>query len=227
MGAPFDAGNPYASSLNQIGFGTFGGPHIATLLCEVSTRALKAAWYQKWAVHRRLRPEAFAGRVHNVLTGARSYPLAIGAISNSAALAGIYDRHGTYLLPVAYPEGSPVHPSYAAGHATVAGACVTILKAWFNEGYSVPDPVVPSADGLTLLPYTGPELTVGGELNKLASNIATGRNLAGVHWRSDAAESLILGEEVALSVLRDQRLTYTEDFAGFTLTKFDGTIVTV
>ncbi|MAS93917.1 MAG: hypothetical protein CMO55_12050 [Verrucomicrobiales bacterium] len=36
------------------------------------------------------------------------------------------------LLPMAFPEGSPLHPSYGAGHATVAGACVTILKAFFE-----------------------------------------------------------------------------------------------
>ncbi len=33
-------------------------------------------------------------------------------------------------LPMAFQEGSPMHPSYGAGHATVAGACVTILKAY-------------------------------------------------------------------------------------------------
>src|SRR6185437_2656044 len=59
-GAPFDDGNLYNNNPTQIGFGTFGGPHIATLLCEVATRALKAVWYQKWFVHRRLRPEVMA-----------------------------------------------------------------------------------------------------------------------------------------------------------------------
>ena len=84
-----------------------------------------------------------------------------------------------------------------------------------------------TTDGLSLEPYTQSPLTAGGELNKLASNIAIGRNIAGVHWRSDATESLKLGEAVAISVLRDQRPTYNEDFAGFTFTKFDGTRVTV
>ena len=36
------------------------------------------------------------------------------------------------LLPMAFPEGSPMHGSYGAGHATVAGACVTVLKAFFE-----------------------------------------------------------------------------------------------
>jgi hypothetical protein len=68
---------------------------------------------------------------------------------------------------------------------------------------------------------------VGGELNKLASNIATGRNQAGVHWRSDSLESLRVGERLAISILRDQRNSYNENFGGFTFTKFDGTTITV
>src|SRR3712207_8375979 len=48
-----------------------------------------------------------------------------------------------------------------------------------------------------LVPYTGPPLTVGGELNKLAVNYVMGRNWAGIHWRSDGAASLALAEEVA------------------------------
>ena len=227
LGAPFDAGNPYHTSANQDGFGTFGGPHIAALVCEVATRALKAVWFQKWCVHRRLRPEAYAGLVHNQLHGTASYPLAMDEITASPVLSMLASKYGSYLLPMAFPEGSPLHPSYGAGHATVAGACVTILKAWFDESHVIPNPVVAFTDGLSLVPYSGSLLTVGGELNKLASNVATGRNIAGVHWRSDARESLRLGEALAISVLKDQRLMYNEDFAGFTLTKFDGTTVTV
>ena len=117
--------------------------------------------------------------------------------------------------------------AYGAGHATVAGACVTILKAWFDESYVIPNPMQATPDGLALVPYAAASLTVGGELNKLAANVAIGRNIAGVHWRSDATESLKLGEAIAISILRDHRLCYNEDFGGFTLTKFDGTTVTV
>ena len=42
------------------------------------------------------------------------------------------------LLPMAFPEGSPMHADYGAGHAAVAGAAVTILKAFF-EMYQIPD----------------------------------------------------------------------------------------
>ena len=226
MGAPLNPGNPYNGSQTQIGFGTFGGPHIATLVCEVATRALKAVWFQKWFVHRRLRPEVYAGRVEAHLTGVADYPLHADVLGSGARQA-IADGFGTSLLPMCFPEGSPTHPSYGAGHATVAGACVTILKALFDGTYVIPNPVVATPDGLALEPWTGESLTVAGELNKLASNVATGRNIAGVHWRSDAMQSLRLGEEVALRILRDQKPTYNEAFAGFTLTKFDGTTVTV
>src|SRR5205809_2654022 len=126
--------------------------------------------------------------------------------------------------------GRPRIPAYGAGHATVAGACVTILKAWFDESFVLPDPVVASADGSALLPYSGRDagsLTVGGELNKLAANIPAGRNFAGIHWRTDFSEALKLGEAVAIGILEDQKNTYKESFDGFSLTKFDGTTITV
>jgi hypothetical protein len=39
--------------------------------------------------------------------------------------------------------------------------------------------------------------------------------------------STLLGEAVAISILRDQRHIYNEPFEGFTFTKFDGTTITV
>jgi len=234
--APVDDGNPYANNPTQIGFGTFGGPHIATVLCEVATRALKSVWFQKWYVHRRLRPEVHAERVDRTLYHGAAYPVhteVLNSLSSSSRLGG-YMTAGNALLPIAFPEGSPTHPSYGAGHATVSGACVTILKAWFKETTRLVDiglnPLQPSNDGLSLLPYTGPDagdITVGGELNKIASNVALGRNTAGVHWRSDGTESMKLGEQVAINLLTEARTCYNEKFDGFSLTKFDGTTITV
>jgi len=235
-GAPFDDGNPYNNNPTQIGFGTFGGPHIATLLCEVSTRALKAVWFQKWFVHRRLRPEVMAERVDRTLFAGAGYPVhseILNSFNDSNRLKGFMPA-GNALLPMAFPEGSPTHPAYGAGHATVAGACVTILKAWFKETTRLVDigldPVQPTDDGLSLVPYTGSDaadLTVGGELNKIAANVALGRNTAGVHWRSDATESLKLGEAIAIGILKEQRACYNEVFNGFSLTKFDGSTIVV
>jgi hypothetical protein len=236
LGAPFDDGNPYIGNPSQDGFGTFGGPHIAALLCEVATRALKAVWFQKWFVHRRLRPEVHAARVDRTFNHGGGYPVhpeILNSLSSGTRLGG-YMPAGNALLPMAFPEGSPTHPAYGAGHATVAGACVTILKAWFKESTKLVDlgatPQQPLDDGSALAPYAGADagdLTVGGELNKLASNVALGRNTAGVHWRSDATESLKLGEQLAIGILQDQKACYNETFEGFSLTRFDGTQITV
>jgi hypothetical protein len=45
---------------------------------------------------------------------------------------------------------------------------VSVLKAFFNGAWVIPNPVVPSDDGLSMQPWKGEPLTVGGELNKLA-----------------------------------------------------------
>ena len=119
-----------------------------------------------------------------------------------------------------------MHPAYPSGHAVFAGAGATVLKAFFNEAFVIPSPVVASSDGLTLDPYPG-TLTVGNELNKLASNIALGRDATGVHWRTDGGEGLRLGEAAAIAMLQDLRRTYHEPFDGFTFTKFDGTPIVV
>jgi len=239
---PWDRNNPYgqapepgsglplppgaSGSLAQVGFATFGGPHLLALLTEVSTRALKAMWFHKWLVHRRLRPEEFAGRVEVVRRNLERYPIH-PSLFRSSALDQLDSKYGAYLLPMAFPEGSPQHTSYGSGHSVVAGACVTVLKAWFDDTAIIPDPVVPNSDGTGVVPFEGPPLTVGGELNKIASNIAQGRNMAGVHWRTDASEAIKLGEEVAISVLRDQNPTYREPFQGFRLTRLNGTSIII
>jgi hypothetical protein len=48
-----------------------------------------------------------------------------------------------------------------------------------------------------------------------------------VHWRSDGSESMKLGEQVAISFLKEARACYNEPFNGFSVTKFDGTTITV
>ncbi len=227
---PFNPGNPYLTSITNQGGGiTFGNNRIIALLYEVSVLAAKAVFYQKWFVHRTLRPEAYGGLVHNTITGIAHYPLHRDVL-NSQAVSRVFSRYGTYLLPHADPEGCPAHPSYAQQHSVNAGASVTVLKWFFDESFVIPNPVVASDDGQSLLPYTGSdagEITVGSELNKLANNIALGRDFEAVHWRSDAVQGLLLGEAAAISVLRDQQSNFNEPFNGFTFTKFDGSTITV
>ncbi|MBV8729533.1 MAG: vanadium-dependent haloperoxidase [Acidobacteriia bacterium] len=224
--AALSPSNPYLHSATQTGSVTFGAAQLIDLVNRMPNPANRACFYQKWLVHRRVRPEAFGGRIHNLIAGVAKYSIHSDVL-NSAALKAVFSLTGSYLLPQAYPVGSPLHPSYPAAHAVTAGAGITVLKALFNESFIIPSPVMPSDDGLSLVPYTGEPLTVGGELNKLASNIALGRDAGGVHYRSDGVEGIKLGEAIAISILRDTVTLYNEVFPGFSFTKYDGTPVTI
>jgi hypothetical protein len=146
------------------------------------------------------------------------------------------------LLPMAFPEGSPMHPAYGAGHATVAGGCVTMLKAFFEmfedcdsgverglcDKAGKPIVYVPNDDGSELVPdkkFKG-KLTIQGELDKLAANISIGRNMAGVHYYSDYYDSLRMGERIAVSILLEQAPSYG-DAVESTFKSFDGDLVTI
>jgi hypothetical protein len=221
-----DENNPYKGSKSQSGFVTFGAAHILDLVARAANNALKGAYYQKWVVHRRLRPEEFAGRIHNHMAGAAQYPIN-SKLLDSPALASLFSKYGTYLCPQAFPEGCPTHPSFPGGNATFTSAGVTMLKAFFDESFVIPNPVVPSDDGLSLVPWKGEPLTVGNELNKLALNGGLGRNMAGVHFLRDEIEGITLGQAAASSVLTDFNATYNEGFSGFNLTNYDGTPMTL
>ncbi len=231
------------------GFALWGGPHILTLVTEVATRALKAVRYQKFNNHCRLRPEALAGRIEKSAQIEADFPLIGNAFSQleneiQATVNEIQSNNtsGTKLLPMAFQEGSPMHPSYGAGHATVAGACVTILKAYFDtsavlvrrgndilfshyQNGDSPVALVPDNTMNALADVNnGTYLTLEGELNKLAANISIARNMAGVHFFSDYYDSLRMGEEIAIGILEEQALCYTTDPFVLSVTTFDGDV---
>jgi hypothetical protein len=265
-GTPFDPGIPFQKNDkidHQQGFAHFGGPHILSLVTEVATRALKAVRFQKYNVHRRLRPEALAARLHRINQLEHMAPDLRDMFDNleeCKILDAVANRNGqanNYLLPMAFCEGSPMHPAYGAGHATVAGACVTILKAFFDHksllevvplselnrrDYNVLKKVHPklnkvhssnlayvsvdNGQSLGVVPVLDSnnniaKLTVEGELNKLASNISVGRDWAGVHYFTDYYESILMGEEIALGILEEQKLTFGENFS-MTVPLFNG-----
>jgi membrane-associated phospholipid phosphatase len=224
QGTPFDSGFPFNQFTRGAGFATFGAAQVLGLVTEVSVRALKAAWYQKWNVHRRLRPEVFGLRAHCHMTNQANYPIH-PQLLNSNALTQTFNQQGTYLLSQAYPEGSPAHPSYGAGHAAVAGACTTVLKALFDGQSQVINTVEADQTGSALNVING-NFTVNGELNKLCSNISIGRNAAGVHYITDYIDCITIGEEVGISILLDA-LAASEVFGELTLERFDGSVVTL
>jgi hypothetical protein len=227
-------GNPYVGAKRQNGFGTFGGPDIAATLSQVAKVALNAVWYQKWPVHLRHRPESGAGMVHLINTGTAFSGSPDSSVFASQAAAACKQKYGTWLLSQPFPEGSPAHPAYPTGHGAVGGACITILKFFFDGNYTFSNPQVPSSSGTSLEtwdydPKTGDPgvLTLNSELHKLAHNISFGHGLhGGIHWRSDTDSSMLLGEAVAISFLQDLACTYAEKFT-ITFTKLDGTPQTI
>lgn len=283
ISAPLDAGNPYRGNRfsRENPFASLGGPDLLTLVSEVASRSLKVVWRQKWLVHRRARPEVYGGLVqmqrkgyngvtrdYGLPTTAAACPNFDDAIDATLAAVGMHNQamNGgteTFFLPMAFSAGSPTHPAYGAGHATVAGACVTTLKAWFDEDAKLADvfaaanaaasvsmtaPKDPLGGELKLLQpgyrkvgsdleafcepmeYSGGDssrMTIGGELNKIASNVAMGRSMGGVHWRSDNTRSLRLGEAIATEILRKRTLEYAERPVSFTFRAFDGHMVRI
>src|SRR5499427_558585 len=213
--------NPYRGSRTQFGDITLGSKNVLSMLAQAALLAQKGAYFHKWQVHRRLRPECFAGRIETQARGQRRYDLHAD-ILNCNGVARIQSLYGTRLLPVAFPEGCPTHPSYPSAHACNAGACATILKAFFDADYVLPQPVEAAADGLALAPWRGAALSLGNEIDKLANNIALGRDAAGVHYRSDSIRGLFVGEQQALGLLEDYSRTYNERFDGFIVRKFSG-----
>lgn len=224
--AALDPNNPYVNNPTQAGFVSYGGSDVFYLISVATELALRAAWYHKWLVHLRLRPE-YAGFLADCQkSGVQDMGLH-NDLMNAFVLEQIFTGYHSYLLPQAYPEGSPLHPSYPAGHAAIGGACVTILKAFFNEAFVIPNPVAPDATNDNLIPYTDSQLTVGNELNKLASNICMGRNFAGIHYRSDGEQGMLLGEQVAIALLENEAFSRHNPFNGYSLTKFDGNTITI
>jgi hypothetical protein len=242
LDTPLNPGNPYIGSNTQKPFGTLGGPDAAGTLAEMATRALKASWCRKWIVDLRLRPEEYGALVEARRTNSTPKPQASNELHNdvlsSAVLPRILTKHGSHFLPQAYPEGSPTHPCYTGGHATVAGACCTAIKFFFDGSRKLRpllqargrDLVEPSSDGTSLTTYSGPDandIDINGELSKVAFNVAFGHGVhAGIHFRSSNYWGVLLGEEVALSVLRDRAKSYNEPFT-MNITKFDGTTATI
>jgi hypothetical protein len=213
--------NPYRGSKTQFGDITFGAKNVVSLVAQAALLGQKGSYYHKWLVHRRLRPEVFGARLEVHAAGRKSYDVHPDVL-RCDAVARVLSATGSRLLPSAFPEGCPTHPSYSSAHAANAGACATILKAFFDEEFVVPNPVQASPDGSRLEPWTGEPLRLGHEINKLANNIALGRDAAGVHYRSDSVQGLTVGEQQAIGLLCDYSRTYHERFAGFVFTRFDG-----
>lgn len=246
---------------------TSGGfPSVLAAVAHVALGSLRTAWNAKYAIGMKIRPEVMAQRIVLSRVLPQNLPTEFPGLNASkvpglAALTKMSDKDdhparddfliayaesnsASLYLNVLYSEGSPTHPSWVAGHAAVAGACVTVLKAMLKCHSSsmvgtrqvYTKDIYPSTyyrearDQGDDIDYTEASrdlsLTIIGELNKLCSNVALGRDSAGVHFRCDGECGKLLGEDYAISYLVDVAREYHEGhsgmFDGFLLEKFDG-----
>lgn len=173
-------------------------PDVEISIGTVTRYALLAAWcFKNRALF--LRPEEGGIIVERSRLNIPENPQLSPEILTNPILNDIFALYSNHLLPQAYPEGSPAHPSWPSGHATIIGANITILKFFF-DGSTPMALFAPDATGANLVP-TGIMSNVNNELNKLASNCAIGRNWAGIHYRTDAINGIKLGEKIALEYL--------------------------
>ncbi len=205
--------SPYANGSIKTAdpFGSLGDPDITIQSGLAAVYALKHAWFQKWCVHRRLRPEVYAQRLElfrlGKLGNSPGKPFQDSTFKEffgdgadvwrkTQVLDRIFEHNrkqnleqnrskdGTWLLPIAFPEGSPTHPAYPGGHSAFVAAAATIAKAFFKND-EFPCPQVPLDDGQQLVGFRGEPLTIHGELNKLIANVTLFGDGAGMHWRTD------------------------------------------
>ncbi|HEY9886894.1 MAG TPA: hypothetical protein V6D02_00735, partial [Candidatus Obscuribacterales bacterium] len=163
-GVPRSPALPYSNGgiTTAVPFGSLGDPDISIQAGLAGVYALKHAWFQKWCVHRRLRPEVYAQRLElfrrGILGSAPANPLnndkfndLFGAGAEvwrqTQVLDRIFehnraqnqsqnrgDRDGSWLLPMGFPEGSPTHPADPGGHSAFVAAAATVAKAYFVDG---------------------------------------------------------------------------------------------
>lgn len=169
--------NRFPILLNEAPFVAGGG--AVALQCAIAApcqAAMHDAWRYKWSLSRP-RPDqlwrlGMEGNLHPDFL-AKGRP--------------IIDLVGPYLSST-YAEGAPIHSDYPSGHAVLAGASFTVLKAWFANG---PIPVLGNLHA---------------ELDLMAWHMAVGRSWAGIHTRSSLLAGLALGEAHAVAYLNALRL---------------------
>ena len=213
------------------------------LMVKAMKQAMNATWVWKWQ-QLRLRPEEMAYQINLSQNFGYTLDFSQNFLNNQILTNSTYGisgaNSGQFILPLTYSNGSPCHPAYPAGHATIAGSLATVVKAYFNcdgliEGY------VPKVSTLPYNVFSGTQLelyrtgSTGGptgffriddEVDKMASNCSFSRAMGGVHYRSDCEAGLNIGENVAIAVLQQEVFKY-DDEVNFRFRKRDGTIVNI
>lgn len=204
-------------------FINFGLPDILSTLTIIGRNALLAAWYVKWN-SLFLRPEALSIEVERVYRNNQNIYRISPELLRNPVLESIRSKNGNVLLSQAYPEGSPLHPSFPSGNSSIAGACGTTLKFFFDTRHEI-DVYEPDKTGHQLV-QTGLKTTIGDEINKLVSNISIGSNWAGFNYHMSAISGIKRGQKVAISCLHDLIHRYPTDI-NISLQSFNNKTVTI
>lgn len=232
-GADFDSGLPYIDDDTALSYINYGGVGLLDLLARVTRNALNAAWYQKWLVHRRVRPLTASTTISRGDPDDVMSDLVFESnVYDETEVETAYYNNTVHYLSVAYTEGAPAHPAYPSGHSTIAGACSTVLKTFFEDSNLLDLPhfetlYVPDGDGgrQELDESDTETLTVHGEIEKLAENLGMGRIWAGVHYPTDHIYGVKLGEQVAIATLLNELVDDLEQsyapIENLTYTPFD------
>jgi membrane-associated phospholipid phosphatase len=185
----------------EAGFTSYGGAvQIDCLIGAAVQTAMRAAWYEKWQVSRRRRPEELAadpGSLHPIW----------------AEIGEPLLRPFAGCLPMPLAEGCPLHPAYPSGHAVIGGAVGTVKKAFYANS------IIQSAAGTAS--------SVHREIDLLIANYGFSRMMMGIHFRSDIIEGIRLGERAALRHLRVAKAESCEPWGSVTFNLFDGQPVTI
>ena len=215
--------NPYRCATGQFGDITLGSKNVLSLL------ARRRCWRKK-------RPTITSGRCI-AAPGRKSLPRVSTCTLTGANLTTCTppslnarahpDQARTWFLaPAPSLSGGLPYSSVIPGRAcSQCGRLCHYPESVFRRAFCDSCARQAAADGTQLDPWRGESLILGGEIDKLAVNIALARNAAGVHFRSDSIRGLELGQDVALGA--DTTLTYSEKFDGFALRRFDGAPVRI
>ena len=209
---------------------------LLSCLGSVARVALRTAWWLKWK-NLKLRPEEFAARIQLAAEISKKEAGDIPGflelkerMKNDEVLRLIKEKNRSYFLTMLYKEGAPVHPSFPSGHATVAGACCTVLKCFLRTRANGESRKWSDVMGLGSIGVDSGE-TIDGEINKLAMNVSVGRNAAGVHYSSDNESGVRIGEQTAIFFLRSRLMFYTSKIAAsgvkLEFESFDRQIITI
>ena len=135
---------------------TFGLPYVQALLAEGTSHATRASYWQKWFVHRTLRPEAYGGLAHHRLAnGVSDYPLHDDFLRSQALertrgevrhLSAVADLSGGRAAALRLPRRGP---------ASVAGVSADPAEGLLRRepGHRRPGAARP-ADPTRLVPYS-------------------------------------------------------------------------